>query len=153
MKVWKKLPDRLMAILSDDVTDELSAAVQRISGSPLAERQARSKDLGETMVIAHAAVAAESGVDVIVLIDEGPGTRQAAQEARRLDRMRGGRGQAVGSIRLATTKTVLERGVQKRLIADRGELRRIYDALRALDDGLPPISHTGLLSGELWNSR
>lgn len=92
MKVWKKLPDRLMAILSDDVTDELSAAVQRISGSPLAERQARSKDLGETMVIAHAAVAAESGVDVIVLIDEGPGTRQAAQEARRLDRMRGGEG-------------------------------------------------------------
>lgn len=91
MKVWKKLPDRLMAILSDDVTDELSAAVQRISGSPLAERQARSKDLGETMVIAHAAVAAESGVDVIVLIDEGPGTRQAAQEARRLDRMRGAR--------------------------------------------------------------
>jgi hypothetical protein len=39
------------------------------------------------MVIAHAAVAAEAGEHVIVLIDDGGGCRAAATEARRLQRL------------------------------------------------------------------
>lgn len=51
--------------------------VQRISGLPIDERKARPKDLGETMVIAHAVAAAESGRVVTMLIDDGPGARIA----------------------------------------------------------------------------
>jgi hypothetical protein len=35
-KVWKKLTDRYMQVLSDDVTPELAAAVHRISQLPIA---------------------------------------------------------------------------------------------------------------------
>ena len=55
------------AELPDDVTPELATVVQRISGLPIAERMKHAKDLGETMVIAHAVVAAESGQPVTVL--------------------------------------------------------------------------------------
>lgn len=75
--VWRKLTPCWMKALSDDATHELEAVVTRISGLPMDERRQRSKDLGETMVIAHAVVAAESGQSVIVLMDDGPGARIA----------------------------------------------------------------------------
>lgn len=46
-----------------------------------------SRDLGETMVIAHAVVAAERGERIGVLIDDGNGVRVAASEIRRLERL------------------------------------------------------------------
>jgi hypothetical protein len=55
--------------------------VQRISGLPIDERKTQPKDLGETMVIAHAVVAAESGQAVTVLIDDGPGAQIATLES------------------------------------------------------------------------
>ena len=67
--VWKKLTPRWIEILSDDVTPELATVVQRISGLPMDQRRRQPKDLGETMVIAHAVVAAESGQSVTILID------------------------------------------------------------------------------------
>jgi hypothetical protein len=79
--VWTKLTAHdWIRILPDDVTPELAAVVQRISGLPIADRIRHSKDLGETMVIAHAVVAAESGQSVTVLIDDGPGAAIAASE-------------------------------------------------------------------------
>jgi hypothetical protein len=48
-------------ILSDDQTPELAAVVHRITRQPMEERLKHPKDLGETMVIAHAVVVAESG--------------------------------------------------------------------------------------------
>lgn len=83
--VMRKIPEHLLEILSDDLTADLARAVERIGRTPAAERLRTSKDLGETLVIAHAAVAAEAGADVIVLIDDGGGRRAAAAEARRLD--------------------------------------------------------------------
>lgn len=47
--VWRKLTDRWIQILPDDVTPELAAVVQRISGLPMAERMKHAKDLGEIM--------------------------------------------------------------------------------------------------------
>ena len=70
--VWKKLTPRWIQILSDDVTPELATVVQRISGLPMDQRRRQPKDLGETMVIAHAVVAAESGQPVTILMDDGP---------------------------------------------------------------------------------
>jgi hypothetical protein len=59
--VWRKLSPRWMEILSDDQTPELAAVVHRITRQSMAQRLKHSKDLGETMVIAHAVVAAEAG--------------------------------------------------------------------------------------------
>jgi hypothetical protein len=147
--VWKKLPGRLMEVLSDDVTDELSAAVQRISGVPLAQHTRSGQDLGETMVVAHAAVAAETGEHVIVLIDDGNGCRLAATEARRLQRLQAV-GKSVGSIGLIRTVTVLERAAGGEHLPDKNAMRDLYGRLRNLDDGLPPLDTTNLMNLRCW---
>ena len=85
--VWRKLTPRWIEILSDDVTPELAAVIQRIGGLPMHERRKRSKDLGETMVIAHAVVAAESGQSVTILMDDGLGAVIATSEIGRLQRL------------------------------------------------------------------
>lgn len=95
--VWQKLTPKWVQILSDDQTPELAAVVHRITQLPMEERLKHPKDLGETMVIAHAVVAAESGETVTVLIDDGSGARIATSEINRLRRLRTS-GQAVGSM-------------------------------------------------------
>jgi hypothetical protein len=149
---WKKLTPNWIRILPDDVTPDLSRVVNRLAQQPMAERLKHSKDLGETMVIAHAVVAAEAGAQVIVLIDDGPGARTATGEIRRLQRLRDG-GHAVGSISLFSTLTVLEKATATIYIPDRAKMRDIYQRLRGLDDGLPPIDKTSLLTNTRWPSR
>lgn len=97
------------------------------------------------MVIAHAVVAAEAGATVTVLIDDGAGARIATAEINRLRLLRAG-GDAVGSIRLVNTLTVLERAAGGKQIPDRAAMRSIYARPRRHDDGLPPIEATNLLS-------
>ncbi len=148
--VWKKLTPDWIQILSDDVTPELAIVVQRICGLPMDERRRQSKDLGETMVIAHAVVAAESGQLVTILMDDGPGAAIATAEIRRLQRLESS-GHPVGSIRLASTLTVLGRAAGTRHLPDRAAMRDTYTRLRGLDDGLPPIENTGLPTPKLWS--
>jgi hypothetical protein len=147
--VWKKLTPRWIQILSDDVTPELATVVQRISGLPMGQRRRQPKDLGETMVIAHAVVAAESGQSVTILMDDGPGAAIATSEIGRLQRL-GSSGQPVGSITLASTLTVLGRAAGNQYLPDRAAMRDTYNRLRGLDDGLPPIENTDLLTPKLW---
>jgi len=148
-KVWRKMTPKWMQILPDEVTDELAVVVNRIGGLPMQERLKHSKDLGETMVIAHAVVAAETGDDVTVLIDDGPGAQVATSEIKRLRRLRRG-GQKVGTIRLVSTLVVLEIAAGKQHLPDKATMRDIYSRLRTLDDGLPPIERTNLLAPALW---
>lgn len=147
--VMSKIPDRLLEILFDDANDELTAAVERIGHLPFTERISTSKDLGETMVIAHAAVTAEAGADVIVLVDDGGGRRLAAAEAQRLERQRLA-GRHVGSIGVIGTLTVLERAAGQEHLPTRAEMRRLYELFRGLDDGIPPLSTTGLMDLPCW---
>jgi hypothetical protein len=49
--------------------------------------------------------------------------------------------------------TVLTKAVGMQHIRDKGEMREIYRRLRGLDDGLPPIEKTDLLTTLLWKSR
>ncbi|BFU45980.1 hypothetical protein [Krasilnikovia sp. MM14-A1004] len=146
---WRKLTPKWIRILPDHPTVELAQVVHRITQQPMSERLKRPRDLGETMVIAHAVVAAEAGADVVVLIDDGQGARTAMLEIRRLDRLRTHHS-TVGSIRLASTLTVLERAVGTQHLRTRAEMRDIYQRLRGLDDGLPPIEKTNLLSTLRW---
>jgi hypothetical protein len=150
--VWRKLASSWILVLPDDLTPELARVVNRITRQPMTERLKQSKDLGETMVIAHAVVAAEAGSDVIVLIDDGLGAQTATREIRRLDRLRVS-GSTVGSIKLASTLTVLEKAAGTQHIPDKAEMREIYQRLRGLDDGLPPIDKTALLTTIRWTGR
>lgn len=43
--VWARLPERLLNVLSDDVTSELAAAVDRIAGMPMTKRKEQARDL------------------------------------------------------------------------------------------------------------
>ncbi len=147
--VWRKLTLKWIHILSDDQTPELATVVNRITGLPMAHRSNQPKDLGELMVISHAVVAAEAGDSVTVLIDDGQGARIAASEIHRLDLLRA-QGHAVGSISLVSTLTVLERAAGGEHIPDKAMMRRIYERLRILDDGLPPVKATNLLAPKLW---
>lgn len=125
-------------------TPELAAVVHRITRLPMEIRRTQPADLGETMVIAHAVVAAETGENVTVLIDDGQGARTATSEINRLGRLRAG-GRDVGTIRLVNTLTVLERAAGSEHIPGKATMREIYGRLRCLDDGLPPIETTNLL--------
>jgi hypothetical protein len=57
----------------------------------------------------------------------------------------------VGAITLASTLTVLGRAAGTQHLADRAAMRDTYRRLRELDDGLPPIENTDLLSDTLWS--
>lgn len=75
--VWKKIVSaNRLTVLGDDETAELAAAVQRLCRMPMSERMRQQRDLGELLVIAHAAVRAEAGGDVAVLI-QPPNIRPA----------------------------------------------------------------------------
>lgn len=150
-RVLSKLPERLLEVLSDDFTDDLAGAVFRISGQPMTERRRTPRDLGETMVLAHAAVAAEAGHDVFVLIDERVGGRKAEAEGRRLDRIRSS-GRAVGSIRRLRTASVLAKAAGGQYLPDRGAMRETYLKMRGLDDGLVPLDKTNLMNLPCWNA-
>ena len=148
--VWRKLTTRWIQILPDDATPELATVVQRVSGLPMDERRRQPKDLGETMVIAHAVVAAESGQSVTVLMDDGHGAAIATSEISRLRRLVSS-GQPVGSITLASTLTILARAAGTEHLPDRAAMRDTYNRLRGFDDGLPPIENTDLLSPKFWS--
>lgn len=145
--VWRKLTPRWIQILPDDTTSELATVVQRISGLPMNERRRQSKDLGETMVIAHAVVAAEADDSVTILMDDGPGAVIATSEIRRLRRLVS-IGNPVGSITLVSTQL---RAAGTEHLPDRAAMRDTYRRLRGLDDGLPPIENTDLLTPKFWS--
>jgi hypothetical protein len=148
--VIARLTPNWLEVLPDDVTDELAAIVDRISGLPMVERKRQAKDLGETMVVAHAVVAAEAGAEVVVLIDETAGALIATAEKHRLDRLRT-QGRHVGSITIANTPTVLAGAAGTKYLPDRAAMQALYSRLRKLDDGLVPIADTTLLSAATWS--
>ncbi len=150
--VWHKLTPHWIEILSDDVTPELATVIARIGQLPMHERMKESKDLGETMVIAHAVVTAEAGATVTVLIDDGAGAAIATSERKRLQRLRA-QGRPVGELRLVSTLTVLERAAGGEHIPDRATMRTVYTRLRACDDGLPPIENTRLSRSDIWGEN
>lgn len=111
---------------------------------PIEQRIRSGKDLGETMVVAHAVVAAERGERAIVLIDDQGGRRVAAREAARLQRLRQARPE-VGSIALITTVSVLKKAAGCEYLPNRSAMRDVYGKLRGLDNGLAPLGTTGLM--------
>lgn len=121
--------------LCDDISDEaLSQQVHRLTGVGTTTRLGESKDLGETMVIAHALKQQAAGADVRVFIDEWRGQRVA---------------QSYG-LKVVSTETILVGAITFGLITDRGEMRLVYERLRGFDDGLVHIDQTQLLDRDRY---
>lgn len=119
-----------VGVLPDAISDkQLAQQVRRITGVGTAIRLGESKDLGETMVIAHALKLQTSGVDVRVLIDEWRGQQVAMDHG----------------LKVVSTEMILLGAIDLSLISDRGEMRSIYQRLRDYDDGLVHIDQTALL--------
>ncbi|HEX6316617.1 MAG TPA: hypothetical protein VFZ73_17215 [Gemmatimonadaceae bacterium] len=143
---WKKIVDaKRLTVLPDDETAELAAAVQRLCLMPMSERMRQQQDLGELLVIAHAAVRAEAGGDVAVLIQERDGTAMAHNEARRISHLEG-----TGRLRVWNTQTILLRAAGSAHLPDRAKMKTVYKDMRALDAALPPIGETNLLTSATW---
>lgn len=143
---WKKIvAANRLTVLPDDETAELSAAVQRLCRMPMSLRMRQQKDLGELLVIAHAAVRAEAGDDVAILIQERNGTAMAQNEALRITRLEG-----AGRLRVWDTQTILLRAIGGAHLPDRATMKSTYASMQSLDAALPPISTTDLLAEEIW---
>jgi hypothetical protein len=143
---WKKVVSaNRLTVLPDDETPELAAAVQRLCLMPMSERIRQLQDLGELLVIAHAAVRADAGEDVAVLIQERNGTTMAYNEVRRINKL-GGRGR----LRVWNTQTILLRATGSAHLPDKATMKTIYDRMLPLDAALPPINETDLLTAAVW---
>lgn len=139
---WKWLVDHdCIGIFDSTVSSEdaeaLSVAVKKLTGTPLAERLTQSRDLGEIMVIAHAMVRKDRGEVVFVVIDEYRGQQLASKFG----------------IEVIDTEWILSSAVKRGLIADRGEMKKIYSTLRKYDAGLVHIDQTALLKNALWAQK
>lgn len=139
---WRLLTEHdYIGVLNSSVSSEdaeaLSDAVKRLTGTPLAQRITESRDLGEVMVIAHAMVRKDRGEDVYVVIDEHRGQKLASKFG----------------IKVIDTAWILRSAVKRGLIADRGDMRKTYEALRQYDAGLVHIDQTGLLKNALWAQK
>ena len=53
-RVVSKLPEQLWHVLPDSVTSDLDQVIVRLERMPMTQRLRTRRDLGETMVIAHA---------------------------------------------------------------------------------------------------
>jgi hypothetical protein len=139
LKNWMTLIGSRIAVLPDEATDELVARVSRLaSGTAFAERVCQSQDLGELMVMAHGLVLSEvQQLDVIVLIDEVRGARQA---------------HSVG-LKVMNTHGVLVAAARRGQIESAAHMRKVYTELRKFDDGLVHISQTRLLEHDNWLPR
>lgn len=143
---WKKIvAAKRLTVLPDDETPELAAAVQRLCLMPMSARMRQQQDLGELLVIAHAAVRAGAGEDVAVLIQERNGTVMASNEARRINNLG-----STGRLRVWNTQTILLRAAGGAELPDKATMRTVYDRMLALDAALPPINETSLLTAEVW---
>lgn len=145
---WKTIAAaNRLTVLPDDETAELAAAIQRLTLMPMSDRMRQQKDLGELLVIAHAAVRAEAGEDVAVLIQERNGTAMAHNEARRIKNLGG-----TGRLRVWNTQTILLRAAGSAHLPDKATMKTVYESMLPLDAALPAISQTNLLTTAVWET-
>lgn len=152
---WSKLRNaEKLRVLPDDVTVELDAVVTRIERMPLVQRLETNQDLGELMVISHAVILGELGEDVVVVIQEGNGTRLARMEASRLGRRAAQATDGVmpGSIEVWSVDHILRVATLQGCpeIPNQAAMKKIWKEMRKYDDALPAIKETSLLDPELW---
>ena len=124
-------------ILPGAATDELADAVKVLDGTSFHERMKESKNLGELMVIAHGIVLRAQGNQVVLLIDDLDGQRKASRHGMQV---------------LSTEKVLIE-AARTGQVADRVQMRSIYEELRSKDNGLVAVEQTALLASATWPAK
>ena len=146
---WARLEaSRRLQVLSDAAAP-LRPAADLILRAPLAQRMNSARDLGETMVVLHAATMAAGGQNVIVLIDEWRGAQMATAAARTIPTL-ARPGTRHGTLTVSNSTQVLARAAGSEHLPNKAAMRQVYEALRTCDDGLVDISQTPLLSNTVW---
>ena len=108
-------PKLCQALKTDEGSKEFMDALARLSSLPAAEALGMHRDLGEFTVLPHAIVQAQNGDDVTVIIDEKRGQQMALVENKRFSIAKM-KGEKVGTIRLETTVSILQKAAEKKLI-------------------------------------
>lgn len=151
-RTWSKLitTSRLQVLPNDAAP--LRPAADLILRAPLPQRMTAPRDLGETMVVLHAATMAAAGQDVIVLIDDQRGAQMARSAAQVVPTL-AGPGAPHGRLLVTNTTEVLIRAAGTRHLPDRAKMRTVYNAMRGCDDGLVHLNQTSLLNATTWNRQ
>jgi hypothetical protein len=135
--------DQKITILESDAQNDqaLVQAIKTVTRIPPADfLQRRRKDLGETMVIAHAIKLRDEGYELTLVIDDGGGQRLA---------MRYGFPRPISTVRILGTAGSMG-------LLTYAETKKIYERLRPsnggepMDDGLPHWSVSGLAERKLY---
>ncbi len=122
---------------NDEVLVRAIKLVSRLPPTSLLTR--RRKDLGETMVVAHAIKLRDAGMEVTLVIDDQGGKVLAKTHGF----------ETIGTIRILALAAKAGR-------ADRSEIKKIYERLRPsngaepMDDGLPHWNNSGLNNKGLY---
>ncbi len=127
---WKKLivSDRVTILprllLDDPAQSSVVSRVAALRSSPATAALRTRKDLGEFVVIAHAADMKERGRTVYVLLDDGAAQRMATAEG--LD--------------VIDMQQLLSFGHRQGIdaLTTKAKLKAVYDALRKYGESLPP---------------
>jgi predicted nucleic acid-binding protein len=134
----------LFEVLESDADSDMALVtalkfVSRLPPSALLVR--RAKDLGETLVVAHAIKLRDEGNTVILVIDDRGGQALAAKH----------------KFRIMTTPRILATAASEGLV-NRADMKKIYERLRPsngskpMDDGLPHWQNSGLDDKKLYRA-
>lgn len=124
-------------LLDDSLTSpSFAEAVARVSGRPKQERVRDRRSLGEILVIAHASMLVQKGVDVFILIDDRDGRERARREAAWLRRA----GYAARLVLWSTPQLLKAAGERDGWIVGGLSWMEVYERMRPYDDGLPPTT-------------
>lgn len=149
---WRRFPARFQSVISDEPTGEIEAACLAIYGVDFEEMYAQAKDRGEKMAIIHGVVRAQNGHHVVLVCDDDGGATMVKKQARILStRQMRGLAQPGGRLQHASTLTVLRWAIENGSFRDRGDFRKKYERMAALDEALNrDVRETGLLDSPPW---
>lgn len=110
------------------IDPDLDRNVARLTGVPWEQRQARAKDQGERMVIAHARTRAGRGEQIIAFIDDKPAQALAHRNG----------------VNYTDTPSILRQGARLGFIENWGIMRAMYLRMRPEDGSRQPTIDHGL---------
>lgn len=147
---WRRIETNWILLIPATRSPTLDRLAITLTQGPLPIVPSRAKDSGETYVVIHAVERALNGNKVIVIIDDGGGQELLRRAQQYLNAQRRNN-PSIGTVTLMTTEDILLARANTNHIPDKQKMRRIYDQLRAIDNGLVHIDNTALLTNTHWS--
>lgn len=147
---WDYNADRI-TIIPGNRTPRRDHLSRTLTNKILPNLPSKQKDLGETFVIINAIERAMDGRPLTYVIIDDLGGQELVGKAQRFLNVQRLQRANVGQIQLVDTEAILKARSKTPLIPTRGDMRRIYQQMRAVDNGLVHIDQTALLTNAHWN--